>query len=184
MNPLSKIIHDVQIGINESIIHYEVWWALGSASKEKYRKTFSHSEYALFIEASLIAHQMAMLMALGRLFDTDSRASSMKSLKTELENNGNTEMLSIIKDTMAPYNNLVKKIINIRCSIIAHTQTNSTDNDVLIRNGITPSEIKNLIDSATKVIGKIAFKLNHPIKSHCRSFYGTSAKKVLDKLNV
>ena len=161
MTQLYKITYDVVQAIDEALTHYEVWWALNS-SIEEYKETFNHQDYTWFMEATLIANQMAMFMALGRLFDPDTRTSSIKSLKNQLKENNHTELYSRMEQEMSPYRELVKKILNIRCSIIAHSQTDTTDEEVILKSGVIPNELRNIINSAKQVVGEIAFKSSLP----------------------
>ncbi|MGB5444809.1 MAG: polysaccharide deacetylase family protein [Psychromonas sp.] len=182
---LQKVLSDIEISINEASSHYEIWWALGySENRNKYRDVFDHEDFNYFLHTSYIANQMAMLMALSRSFDDIPSTSNIRSLKLLLTQGGFEDLSKVISETLSPHQNIVKKIKDIRCNLIAHTDSSQTDQKVLARNGIKPDEIKELIESVKEALIKVTTSLRVHNLCYKKGFHNESTLKVLEKLKV
>ena len=185
MPTIHKILADVETSIDEASCHYEIWWALGSANRQHYSEILKSERYGWFLESTQIAHLVAMLMSLARLFDSHEDSSScVKSLKKVLDQENRHELTQLIEGKMKPHQNLVKRVLDIRCKLMAHTDSRETDVEVFNRNGTTPKEIKNLIADAKQVFGEVAWKLNIRNRSYTTGIHEDSTIKVLEKLKL
>jgi hypothetical protein len=89
-----------------------------------------------------------------------------------------------IDKALLPYQTVVKMVLDIRSQLIAHTQMDQTDSSVLERNGITPIEIKDLIETAKDVLINVASNLRVNNLCFRKGFYNESTLNVLVKLKV
>jgi hypothetical protein len=182
---LYKVLSDIENSINEASSHCEVWWALGfSENRDKYRDIFEDENFNAFLHTSYIANQTAMIMAISRAFDSSETSSQMRELKKLLSEANMTDLVIDIENELLPHQSLVKRILDIRCQLIAHTQTDQTNKSVLKRNGIKPKEIKGLIESTKSVLIKIAFKLRVYNLCYTQGLHNNSTLNVLAKLKV
>ncbi|MDO6687024.1 MULTISPECIES: AbiU2 domain-containing protein [unclassified Agarivorans] len=129
-----------------------------------------------------VANQIAMFMALSRAFDTSSNSSRFRELKTLLKAEGYKELANVVDKALYPHQSLVVKILDIRSQLIAHTESNQTDEAVLKRNGVKPEEIKNLIDVAKRVLVRVSTTLRVYNRCFITGFHNQSTLDVLAKL--
>lgn len=182
---LKKVLADIEVSVNEASQHCEIWWALGfTENRKKYQDVFEHEDFNKFLHTSYIANQMAMFMALSRAFDSSTNTSSFRQLKLLLNNADLKELSEYIADNLCIHQAVVKKILDIRCQLLAHTQTNQQDKEVLKRNGIKPSEIKALIEAAQNILVKISYDLNVYNLCYKKGFHNESTLNVLAKLKI
>lgn len=146
-NKTLKIINDLKISIDEAVRHREIWWELGCAqNRSKFINEFKSKRFNHFLHASYEAHAITMYLALGRVFDTDTRTSSFKTLKESLRSLGHIELVETIENQLKPYSELVKKVLDIRSKTVAHSDLSHTESLVMKANPITPDEFKLLIN--------------------------------------
>ncbi|NOI46175.1 hypothetical protein [Vibrio alginolyticus] len=180
---LKKVLSDVEISLKEASGHYEIWWALGyTENRKKFRGVFEHNDYNHVLHTSYIANQMAMFMALARLFDRDPRASSMSVLRRSLSDNGFDSLSQLICHELQAYKTLVKKILDVRSKLVAHKDSSYTDSEVLSENGITPKEIRDLLKSCTGLLVQVACKLRTFNVAYTTGFHEQSTLNVLEGL--
>lgn len=145
-NQTLKILNNLKISIDESMRHYEIWWELGySQNRIQFKDQFASQRFNHFLHASYEAHGITMYLAFGRVFDSDSRSSSIASLKENLRLFGHAELVKTIEAQLKPHANLVKKILDIRSKTIAHSDLLHSETSVFKSNAITPDELKELI---------------------------------------
>lgn len=179
------MLSDIEMSINEASSHYEIWWALGfSENREKYRDVFEHADFNYFLHTSYVANEIAMFMALSRTFDSCDKSSRMRELKVQLNEAGIDHLAKDIDEALLPHQSIVKKVLDIRSQLIAHTQMDQTDSSVLKRNGITPKEIKELIETAKAVLMKVSSTLRVNNLCYKKGFHNESTLHVLSKLKV
>ncbi|MEZ8023493.1 hypothetical protein AB4167_05460 [Vibrio sp. 10N.286.49.E11] len=180
-----KILNDLKLSIDEAARHREIWWELGvSENRTKFKKEFESEEYNYYLHASYEAHSLAMLLALGRIFDNDSRSSSIRSLKDNLTANGHTRIVDIISQSLHSYSTSVQKVLDIRSKIIAHTDMRYDDRSVLRDNSLSPDEIKDLIFAVRETYYVVLRHFFLNTKQHPDGSFGESAIKVLTKLQA
>ncbi|ABV87570.1 hypothetical protein [Shewanella pealeana] len=89
-----KILNDLKVSIDEAVRHWEIWWELGySGNRTEFKSEFDSEDYNYYLHASYEAHSLSMFLALGRIFDPDSRSSSIRALKANLSENGTNKPL-------------------------------------------------------------------------------------------
>ncbi|MEE1675816.1 hypothetical protein SNR37_001143 [Agarivorans aestuarii] len=181
---LSKVLSDIETSIYEASSHCETWWALGfSDNRKEFKDVFESSDYNYFLHTCCVANQVAMFMALSRAFDTCGKSSRFRELKRLLEAEGYESLARLIDEQLAPYQSLISRILTIRSQLIAHTETNKTDEDVFIANGVKPDELKSLIDTAKGALIQVAFTLREYNRCFTKGLHNQSALEVLKKLD-
>jgi hypothetical protein len=182
-NQTIKILNDLKLSIDEAARHCEIWWELGfSQNRKEFRKEFDSTEYNYFLHASYEAHSLTMFLSLGRIFDADSRSSSIRNLKSNLRTNGHRELTDIVTESLKPYSKTVQKILDIRSARIAHSDMNHTDESVLKSNSLSPDEVKELIYGVREAYYIVLRKLNLNTKQHPDGSFGESTLNLLRKL--
>ncbi|NOH33475.1 hypothetical protein [Vibrio chagasii] len=180
-----KILNDLKLSIDEAARHREIWWELGvSENRKRFLKEFESEEYNYYLHASYEAHGLVMLLALGRIFDNDSRASSIRSLKDNLKANGHNRIVDTISRSLRSYSTSVQKVLDIRSKIIAHTDTRHDDKSVLRDNSLSPDEIKDLIFAVRETYYYVLRQFFLSTKQHPDGAFGESAVNVLTKLKA
>lgn len=103
-----------KISIDEAARHHEIWWELGcSKNRSKFKNEFASTRFNYFLHASYEAHAITMYLALGRIFDSDSRSSSICTLKQNLKSSGHIQLVKTIENKLKTHSELVK-VLDVR----------------------------------------------------------------------
>ncbi|MEZ9916363.1 hypothetical protein [Vibrio breoganii] len=181
----TKILNDLKISIDEAVRHREIWWELGfSQNRKEFKAEFDSQEYNYYLHASYEAHSLSMFLALGKIFDPDSRSSSIRALKANLAENGRKDISLLISETLKPFEINVQKILDVRSKIIAHTDTNYTEQSVLKSNSLSPNDIKDLILNVRETYYMVLQRLLLNTKQHPDGAFSESTLHVLRKLKT
>jgi hypothetical protein len=184
-NQTLKIINDLKISIDEAVRHREIWWELGySKNRSKFKNEFRSTRFNHFLHASYEAHAITMYLALGRIFDSDSRSSSICTLKKNLKSSGHIGLVKAIETQLKPYSELVKKVLDVRSKTIAHTDLSHTEYLVFRNNSITPDELKALIHQTRETFYDVLRHFNLTTTQHEDGIFSESTLNVLDQLQT
>jgi hypothetical protein len=180
-----KIINDLKISIDEAARHREIWWELGCAkNRAKFKNEFSSTRFNHFLYASYEAHAIVMYLALGRVFDPDSRSSSISTLKENLRSFGHVELVKVIEDQLKPYSDVVKKVLDIRSKTVAHCDISHTEDLVLKNNKITPDEVMLLIYQTRDTYYYVLQNFSLTTTQLEDGIFGESSLNVLERLQL
>ena len=163
MDEIKKLLKRIADSVNAAQAHYQIWFTLrgqGEALPEYYDDMDDY-RYVDFFHASNAGHYKLMFIELGCLFDTDTRAASMRNLKTKLAHAGLDELVSKINITLKDYRQLVSNILTIRSTLIAHKEIDALSGEVHTKNGIIPNEVGKLIGGCCVLINELNEKLFH-----------------------
>ncbi|MPW29337.1 hypothetical protein F9L16_10040 [Agarivorans sp. B2Z047] len=173
----------METSIDEASSHFETWWALGfSENRHRFKEAFESPDYNYFLHTCCVANQIAMFMALSRAFDTCTKSSRFRKLRTLLLEEGLENLVMIIDEKLSPFKSLISRILTIRSQLIAHSETNKTDEDVLGSNGVKPEEIRSLIDASKDVLVAVAITLRVHNLCFTTGRHNHSALEILKKL--
>ena len=156
---LDKIIRDL---IDEGIaarVHFQIWWALRNLALPDYYEAMNQYEYVDFFHASNSGHYKLFFIALSKIFDPDAKTSGIRSLKNALEDAGRSDLKNYIEAETANLTTLVQKVMKIRNQSVAHNQTDLSRRKVYKINGVSPNQIRELIDKTAKIINHVASQL-------------------------
>jgi hypothetical protein len=163
MDELRKLLERIADSINAAQAHYQIWFTLRGQGKAlpEYYDDMDDYRYVDFFHASNAGHYKLMFIELGCLFDTDTRAASMRNLKTKLAHAGLDELVSKIDITLKDYRQLVSNILTIRSTLIAHKEIDALSDEVHTKNGIIPNEVGKLIGVCCSLVNELNEKLFH-----------------------
>ncbi|MBN4063665.1 hypothetical protein JYT79_02675 [Cardiobacterium sp. AH-315-I02] len=183
MTQITKIITDL---IDEGIAanaHFQIWWALRNLALPKYLNAMNNLKYVDFFHASNSGHYKLIFISLSKIYDLDPRTSGIKNLKAELRKAGNIKMADYVEKELSSYTSLVTKLSNIRNQTIGHNQISLERKEAYNRNGVTPDEIKELIDKTCCVINEVArdIGINNTIGDSDR--FESATLKLLEELD-
>lgn len=156
---LNKIIRDLIDEGTAAKAHFQVWWALRNVALPDYYETMNHKEYVDFFHASNSGHYKLIFIALSKIFDPDEKTSGIRSLKKALEDTGRPDLKRYVESEMANLATLVQKLMKIRNQSVGHNQTDLSRVKVYKINGVSPNQIRDLIEKTCKVINHVAHQL-------------------------
>ncbi|WP_121490784.1 AbiU2 domain-containing protein [Cupriavidus plantarum] len=96
-----------------------------------------------------------MFIELGCLFDTDSRAASMRNLKCALIACDRRDLVSRIDDALSGYKDLVSGVLTVRSKLIAHKDIDAKSEEVHAQANLVPNQMGRLIDVCSELISGI-----------------------------
>jgi hypothetical protein len=116
-------------------------------------------EYVDFFHLSNSGHYKMIFFALSKVFDRDTRASGFASLKAALHAENRAALAEYVEAELSPLTARVARIDTIRNQTVAHNQTGLIRKEIYEANGVTPNEIRELIDKTCTVINQVAREL-------------------------
>lgn len=136
--------------------HFQTWWALRNLAIPTYHKTMSDFAHVDFFHASNAAHYKLFLLALAKIFDRDTRVSGLSSFRKALRHEGNAHLADNLERALSPHSDLVERLMSIRNKAIVHNEIGISREKLYEVNGVTPNEIRALIDITCSTINEAA----------------------------
>lgn len=136
--------------------HFQVWWALRNRAIPKYLPVMNDGNYVDFFHASNSGHYKLFFLALSKIFDRDTRVAGISELKKALRSEGHTHIALRIAKEMKPIEPFVKKLMRIRNQTIAHNEHSVSRARVYKINGITPNQLRQIVETVCGTINATA----------------------------
>jgi len=136
--------------------HFQVWWALRNLALPNLLPAMNDSNYVDFFHASGSGHYKLFFLALSKIFDRDSRVAGISELKRALRAEGHGRIALRIARELKPIEPLVKKVMSIRNQTIVHNEHSIPRTKVYKVNGITPNQLRHVIDTVCETISSAA----------------------------
>ena len=156
MYDVENILDDlIQEGI-AARVHYQTWWALRNLALPDYYDTMNDYRHVDFFHASNSGHYKLIFITLAKIFDPDSKAAGLRSLRIALEATGRNDLRDHIQKACAPMTDTVKKVMRVRNQTIAHNQKDLSREKAYKLAGITPNQMRDLINDICDLINYIA----------------------------
>lgn len=134
--------------------HFQVWWALRNLAIPQYLPTMDN--HADFFIGTSAAHFKSFFLALSKIFDRDLRASGVSNLKDALRFEGYSKIADDFEHAIEPLTLLVKRVMSVRNRAVVHSESGFPRDKVYELYGVSPNEIRSLIDSTCGAINNVA----------------------------
>ncbi|MGA2515664.1 MAG: hypothetical protein ABSG44_03855 [Thermodesulfobacteriota bacterium] len=144
---------------NAARAHFQVWWALRNVAIPRFLPTMNNLEYVDFFHASNAGHYKLFLLALSKIFDRDTRVSGIRELRRALKQEGRNDLAMYIGKELNPFRKHISAIMGIRSQSLVHNERALPRTKVYQINGVTPNQIRSLIDKTAKAINYVAREL-------------------------
>ncbi len=156
---MPKAVHLARLLIEEGIkarAHYQVWWALRNRALPKYLDAMNDYEYVDFFHAASSGHYTLFLLSLSKIFDRDTRVAGIRELKRGLRAEGKSKIANEIVRLLKPHEKHVRSVIGIRNKSVVHNEYAVPIEKVYEFNGVTPNQLRDLIDATCQAINLAA----------------------------
>lgn len=140
--------------------HFQIWWALRNLALPTYHETMSQFRYVDFFHAANSGHYVLFFLSLSKIFDRDSRVAGISELKRALISEGFAGEAQALEDRLKPYATRVQKVMGIRNRSVVHNEHAIPRHRVYRLNGITPNQLRELIDVTSEAINDVARTLS------------------------
>ena len=164
MSEISEALELLRQEASAARAHFHTWWALRSLALPDFYSTMNNHEFVDFFHVSNAGNYELVFIHLAKFFDPDNRTCSYRHLKSLLKDSGQNNLLQEIETLVQPHTELVEKICRIRNTTISHNQQDLPRAKAYELNGITPNEIREVIDAACDVVNTVAELLNEPTR--------------------
>ncbi len=157
MKDIDELLRRIADSVNAAQAHYQTWFTLrghGTALPDYY-EVMDDSRYVDFFHASNSGHYKLMYIELGCIFDSDTRAASIRNLKEKLNALGRDDLVNKINVELKPYIKLVSNIIAIRAKLIAHKEVGADSDNVHAKFNVVPDDVNALIKKCCFLINLI-----------------------------
>lgn len=168
---------------NVAKAHYQVWWALRNLALPNFYSEMNEQDVRLFFHASNSGHYKLMFVALGKIFDSDARASGIRTLKDALRAEGKGQVADQLEAQLADMTPLVEKILNLRNRTIIHNEhALSREKAYELNGGVTANDIRDLIDAAGEAINSVAESLGYSSRVTYDNAFESATLAMLQRL--
>ena len=160
--PMSDARAIIEVLIEEGTAaraHFQVWWALRNLAIPRFLPTMNNLEYVDFFHASNAGHYKLFLLALSKIFDRDTRVSGFRKLRRALNDEGRNDLAKYIGKQLNPLRKHITAIMGIRSQSLVHNEQALPRTKVYQINGVTPNQIRALIDKTAETINYVAREL-------------------------
>lgn len=149
-----ELIQRLAETMNSAQASYEVWYTLAAKDKgyEDYSTVLQDYKFRDFFNSVRNAHFKVIFIDISCLFDSDKRALSFHRLKTSLQKDGNDDLMDQINNKISSHEMLIKRIKANRDKRVAHHDTTPTEENMLKEYGVTPNEIKSLLEAFNELL--------------------------------
>lgn len=163
--PRDIIKHLVHEGI-AAISYYQVYSVLRKKEYLAQQEILGHGDFKDYFHASHTAHFKMIFITLGKIFDKDPKAASMKELIKALKKEEKDDLVTHIENKLGPQTDIhkridtIKKIEEIRNKSIAHNQRNPSKKEIYENNPVERDELGCFIGVTCEVINHLASKFD------------------------
>ena len=148
----------IQEGIKAKA-HFQVWWALRNRALPRFLDTMNDHEYVDFFHAANSGHYTLFLLSLAKIFDRDPRVAGVMELRRALRAEGMTSTANRVARLLKPHERCVRSVMGIRNRSVVHNEFAAPIREVYKANGITPNDLRALIDTTCCAINGVADEL-------------------------
>lgn len=176
---LTQHIEALRHGAKLASLNYDIWWVYKSkSSRPLYTETMNR--YLGFFDTSLHAHFVALLVALYPLYETRRDTINIPRLlriieKEKVVSSKELAQACQMYETSKP---LWIKVGILRNEAFGHRSDSLTIEQIFNKAGITPNELKELIELTKKLINRIGRALDGSV----HAFNLGATKATLDVL--
>jgi AbiU2 len=156
MSEAHKILDALMEEGSAATAHFYTWWALRNVALPEFYDTMNNFSHVDFFHASNSGHYKLFFLALSKIFDRDSRVSGISHLKDALRDEGYPKLADDLQAKLIPMESVVACVTRIRNKTIIHNERSLPREKVYEINGITPDEVRELIDSICEAINSVA----------------------------
>lgn len=168
---------------NVAKAHFQVWWALRNLALPDFYSAMNEESVRLFFHASNSGHYKLMFIALGKIFDSDTRSSGIRSLKDALRSEGRGQVADQLEADLAPVTHLVEKVLHLRNRTIVHNEhALPREKAYQLNGGITANDVRDIIDMVGEAINSVAEALRYPSRVTYGRSFETATMAMLQKL--
>jgi hypothetical protein len=180
---LAPHIEALRHNANVASLNYDVWWVYKS---EKYRPVYAETmnQYLSFFETSIHAHFVALLIALYPIYETRKDTFNIPQLLKTLEKEGQIpfNVLTKANAIYAKVKPLWVKVGVLRNNVFGHRSDSEAIEEIFKAAGITPNELKELIELTKHLLNTISRALDGSV--HAFNLAATDATvRMLENLN-
>ena len=139
--------------------HFQIWWVLRSKALPTYLDTMNDYKHVDFFLVSGSGNYKLFFLSLSKIFDRDPRVAGISEFKRALRDEGyGSAALRIAKDlkVIEPY---VKAVMGIRNRSLVHNEHAISRTKVYTVNGITPNQLRSVIEIVCESINLAAREL-------------------------
>jgi hypothetical protein len=182
MTSALKILDHLIEEANAARAHFQVWWALRNLALPEFYDTMNDSRLVQFFHASNSGHYKLIFVALGKIYDSDTRSAGIAELKNRLRLEERGDLADKIEEDLASVTSHVQRILGIRNRTVLHNEHAIDRARVYEINGIKTDEIWELINKTSEAINSVAQALGHPFRVSVSRSYEAATLAMLEQL--
>lgn len=168
---------------NAARAHYQVWWALRNLALPDFYEAMNDRRYVQYFQASNSGHYKLVFVALGKIYDSDTRSAGIRALKAALHAEGYAFVADKLEADLAAATCQVARLLTIRNRTVLHNEHSISRGQVYqLDGGITANEIWDLIEVTTHAINSVADALGYSLRVSTGKPYETATLAMLEQL--
>ena len=161
-----QVFWRIQEEAKKSRMYFHTWWGLVNRALPEHASTINDWSYVDFFHAAKSGFFELIFVSLSKLFDRtkfrNQEALGFRRFRKMLKQQGYVEEAHLIEQRLSPKDDLVSRIRSIRGRTISHNDAVLTREAVFRQYGITPDEVRELIDDICEVLNEVGRRIGHP----------------------
>ena len=183
MTTASDILQHLIDETNAARAHFQVWWALRNLALPDFYDVMNDPEYVQFFHASNSGHYKLIFVAIGKIYDGDTRSAGIRSLKEALRAEEHGNIADELEADLSIATPQVRRLLTIRNRTVLHNEQSISRQQVYqLDGGITANEIHELIDTTTHAINNVARALGYTLRASVCNSYQDATMAMLGRL--
>lgn len=182
MSDISKTISDIEDSLRKAYAHFEVWWALDHTGIINHLSAMNDLDYVDFFHITITSHYQCVFISLSKIFDRADDLSGIRKLKTLLDANGNNELSSLLDGVLKKHIPVIAAVKGIRDQSIAHKKGSKNVDQIYKENGVTPNQIRDLIQELIGVMTDISKSIRYSWSLYKTDRFESATLNLLHKL--
>jgi hypothetical protein len=183
MTSATEILDHIIEETNAARAHYQTWWALRNLALPDFYDTMNDDSYVQFFHASNAGHYKLIFVAIGKIYDSDTRSAGIRELKSALRAERHGAIADKLEADLAAATTQVSRILTIRNRSVLHNEHSISRKQVYeLGGGITANEIRDAIDSTTNAINAVATALGHSSRVSVGKAHEEATLTMLERL--
>ena len=164
----------------KAVAYFHTWWGFRGPDSMVHEAIFANSKLVDFFNVCRSGFLSLTFVSLGKLFDP--RGLGLQKLGKALYKQGLTKEANIVKSIEPSNQDLVRRIRAIRNKSVSHNQPGMCRDDVYKAYGITPDEIRGLIETIRIEINEVGRGIGFPTAISAGTRQDNAVNEVLRKL--
>ena len=150
---VSSAFHRVEEDAMKAVAHFHTWWASRNLDDPEHAAIVTNARLVDFFNVCRPGFLALTFVSLGKLFDR--RGLGLSKLGDVLDKHSFTRESNTVRSIERANQGLVQRVREIRNKSVSHNQPGMSRDDVYKTYGVTPDEIRDLVEQTRQALNDV-----------------------------